>query len=185
VDGNAVNDFLYQFRFPNSTGSLGVVWQANMNPNTALGNAVQGYLGPFVNYGTSLSFGLGQAVGPTSVAGTSFRTSTQVTLGSIYRSGGIPSDYGGFRPGTPNPGGLTPGASRGFAGFRLGTGVGARYGWIELEVLNNGGGINFFQAALGAPGEQIYAGVVPEPASLGALALGAAAFLARRPKQHA
>src|SRR5436309_11742923 len=56
-DANASTDFSFTFRFPNTTGTTGVVWQGNMNPATALGNAVVGYLGPFVNYGTNLSFG--------------------------------------------------------------------------------------------------------------------------------
>ena len=178
VDANATTDYTFQFRYPNSTGASGVVWQANMNPST--GNAVQGYLGAFINYGTNLS--LGQNVGATSAAGTSFRTAAQVTLGSIYRSGGVPSNYGGFRPGTPNTGGSTAGAAHGYVGFRLGSGVSARYGWLELEVLDNGGGINFVKAALGSAGEQVVAGIVPEPTSLAALAIGAAAFM-RRPRK--
>src|SRR4051812_4748915 len=40
VDGNSVVDFTFQFRYPNTTGASGVVWQANMNPLTSLGNAV-------------------------------------------------------------------------------------------------------------------------------------------------
>src|SRR5262245_55410290 len=49
ADGGGA-DFALQFRFPNSTGTSGVVWQANFSP--AAGNAILGYLGPFINYGT-------------------------------------------------------------------------------------------------------------------------------------
>jgi len=174
ANGDAINDFNFNFRFPNSTGTAGVVWQANMNPVAP--GAVVGYLGPFINYATNLS--LGQNVGPVPAAGASFRTAAQVTLGSIYRSGGIPSDYGGFRPNTPNPGGSTLGASSGYAGFRIGTGATARYGWLQMTVTSSG--ITFGQAALGDIGEAVQAGVVPEPTSLAAIALGAVAFMGRR-----
>jgi hypothetical protein len=182
ADGNAVNDFALQFRFPNSTGSFGVVWQANFSPNTSLGNAVQGYLGPFINYGTALA--LGQQVGPAPATGT-FRTAAQVCLGSIYRSGGIPSPYGGFIAGTPNGtnGGTQPSGTPAYMGFRLGTGGTARYGWVHVTGVSSTG-MTFDAAALGAIGETVFAGIVPEPTTLAALAVGAAAFL-RRPRKVA
>jgi len=176
VNGDAINDFGFTFRFPNTTGATGVVWQGAMAPPTANGNGVVGYQGAFVPYATNLSFG--QNVGPTPPAGASFRTTTQTVLASIYRSGGVPSGYGGFYPGNTNVGGTAPGASHGYAGFRVGTGATARYGWLEVTITSSG--FTFGQAALGDVGEAVQAGVVPEPTSLAAIALGASVFLRRR-----
>jgi len=182
VNGDAVTDFGLQFRFPNTTGTLGVVWQGNFSPVGAVGNAINGYLGPFINYGTNLA--LGQQVGP-APANSSFRTAAQVTLGSIYRSGGVPSPYGGFIAGTPNGanGGVQPSGTPGYIGFRLGPLATARYGWVHITSLSNAG-MTFDAAALGAVGETVFAGVVPEPTTLAGLAMGAALFL-RRPRKSA
>ena len=89
VNGDAANDFVFTFRYPNTATGSGVVWQGAMAPPTANGNGVVGYQGAFVPYATNLSFG--QNVGPTPPAGASFRTTTQTVLASQYRSNGIPS----------------------------------------------------------------------------------------------
>ncbi|MEX2218893.1 MAG: hypothetical protein WD749_09045 [Phycisphaerales bacterium] len=185
VDGDAVSDFRLQFRNPQSTGTFGVVWQANFSPFTAGGtNAVVGYMGPFVNYGAKLN--AGDLIGPTAPgAGNSWRNPAQVVLGSFYRSGGVPSPYGGFSTGT------VPSASivRGFVGFRFTIGGNTRYGWLDVEVRGadttaGSGGMYFFGAAYEDTGDPIPAGAVPAPGSLAALALGAAAC-ARRSRRSA
>jgi hypothetical protein len=189
-DGVGAADFNFQFRFPNSTGT-GVVWQSNMNPvnGTATGNAVAGYLGAFINYATNFSGNAtaGQQIGPNipNAGAPSWRTAAQVTLGSIYSSAGVRQAYGGFGNGAPlnpahtNPGGSGPPNETGFVGFRIGTGAATRYGWLQVRT-NSTVGIDFIAAALGDPGEPVNAGVVPEPASLGLLALGATALLRRK-----
>lgn len=186
VNGDTIPDFNFQFRNPQSTGAFGVVWQANMN--NATGSAVVGYLGPFVNYATNLS--AGQIIGPTLPPGASFRTAAQVVLGSIYRSNSIPSNYGGFRPGTPNPGGSSAGAAHGFVGFSFLVGGQTRYGWLEVQVDSAGaaagtGGIQFFGAAYENTGAPIAAGAVPAPGALMGLAVGAAALLRRKREEAA
>jgi hypothetical protein len=193
-DGAGGVDFNFNFRFPNTAagGSVnGVVWQANMNPvsGTSTGNAVAGYLGAFINYATNFSGSAtsGQQIGPNipNAGAPSWRTAAQVTLGSVYNFAGAASAYGGFGNGAPtgpgqtNPGGTGPQAAEGYVGFRIGTGANTRYGWLQLRT-NTTFGIDFIAAALGDPGESVNAGVVPEPASLGLLALGATALLRRK-----
>jgi hypothetical protein len=182
VDGVGGNDFVFQFRHPNATGT-GVRWQANMNPQSgsSTGNAVAGFLGPFINYATN--FAQNTFIGATLPSGSSFRTATQVTLGSVYSSGGVASAYGGFGNGAPS-GGATPNGiqqAEGYVGFRVGTGANARYGWLQLRT-NTTFGIDFIAAALGDVGETVETGIVPEPASLGLLAIGATALLRRNKK---
>ena len=67
VNGDGVGDFLFSNRYPNTaSGSLGVVWQLNMNPATAAlaaTNGVIGYNGAFIRYASPVAFGssIGQA----------------------------------------------------------------------------------------------------------------------------
>jgi len=183
VDGVGAADFNFSFRHPNTQTGTGVRWQANMNPVSGgtSGNAVVGFLGPFVNYATN--FAQNTFIGSTLPAGSSFRTAAQVTLGSIYVSGGVPSNYGGFGNGAPNSTSTPNGRQQaeGFVGFRIGTGANTRFGWLQLRT-GTQFGIDFIAAALGDPGETVETGVVPEPASLGLLAVGAAALLRRNKK---
>lgn len=178
VNGDAVNDFAFSFRNPQAAAT-GVLWQANMNPTPSGSiNAVAGYLGPFINYGSNLT--LGDSIGPGLPGGVSWRNQAQITLGSFYRSGGIPSPYGGFATGA------VPASSvvRGYVGFRFSIGGLTRYGWLDVEVRGSSspagtGGIFFFGAAYEDSGAAIGAGEVPAPGSIGALALGAVACLRR------
>jgi hypothetical protein len=181
VNGDAVNDFTFQFRNPQTASpNPGVIWQANMNPAVSGGTqAIAGFTGPFINYGSRLT--AGQVIGPVLPAGSIWENSAQVCLGSFYRSGGVTSAYGGFATGA------TPSASivRGFVGFRFTIGGNTRYGWLDVEVRGatsaaNTGGIFFFGAAYEDSGQSIAAGAVPAPGSLAALAVGAAACLGRK-----
>jgi hypothetical protein len=183
ADGVGGTDFTFQFRFPNTAAggtATGVQWQSNMNP--AVGNAVLGFQGPFINYATNLTYMQPISSPP---AGATFRTAAQVTLGSVYVSGGVASAYGGFGTGAPpgsanpNPGGAGPQAAEGYVGFRIGSGPTARFGWLQLRTSTTFG-IDFIAAALGGVGDTVEAGVIPEPASLGLLALGATALLRRK-----
>lgn len=67
---------------------------------------------------------------------------------------------------------LKPGT--GFVGFRFNDGAGVQYGWIRIEMLD-GAPLNNFKVidyAFGDVGDHVVAGQVPEPGSLGLLALG-------------
>ncbi len=171
VNSDGINDFTINFRFPNST-TTGVIWQANLNPfsGSAATNSVVSYLGPFVRYAFALTNG-------TLInAGSAFSTTaTQITLGSRYSSGGIPTYYGGFAAGPNGNGAVTPGTFA-FAGFRFTAADGTHFGWINLSV--GPGSIDFVSAAWETtPNTGIAAGtgsVIPEPSTLAMLALGAA-----------
>ncbi len=171
-DGNGTVDFVYSFRNPQAAGT-GVQWQANFSPFTALGiNAIDGYLGPFINYANALSSG--DPIGPLN----NWRNQAQVTMGSRYRSGAIISPYGGFANVANTP-------VRGFLGVRFSIGGLTRFGWIDAEVrpatgAAGSGGIFFFGAAYEASGADIEAGAVPEPGTLAMLAIGAVGLLRRR-----
>lgn len=168
VNGDGTADFQFSDRYPNiAAGSYGVVWQENMNPATsalATTNGVVGYQGSFVRYASALTAG-------TSIATASaFSTSAQVVLGSRYSYGGNGiSNYGGFAAA------VAPGTFR-YAGFRFNATDGTHFGWIQLAV--NAGTITFVNAAYqSTPATAIIAGAVPEPGSMAALALGAAAVV--------
>lgn len=72
----------------------------------------------------------------------------------------------------------------GYIGIRFNTGAGVQYGWIRLNM--NGAPGNSFTLvdyAWGDPGDSILTGQVPEPGSLGLLALGAVGLLAWRKRR--
>lgn len=156
VNLDGIVDFGFQNRYPNSGSQVN--WQLNFYPVPA-GNAVVGYVGPFINYANSLSFGT--LIGPAST----FQTSSQVCLGSNY--GG--TLYGGFAAAIP------PGTNA-YAGFRFNAADGVHYGWVFLNV--NAGIIDFTGAAYeSTAGVAITAGAVPEPGTMAMLALGAVGVL--------
>lgn len=167
VNSDGIMDFTINFRFPNTGSGSGVIWQANLNPfaGTAATNGVVSYQGPFIRY----AFALGN--GTIINAASPFSTSTQITLGSRYLSGGVPMFYGGFAAGGPN--GSVPPGTFAFAGFRFTAADGTHFGWINLAV--DAGTITFVSAAFESiAGTAITAGAIPEPSTLAMLALGAA-----------
>ncbi len=172
VNSDGITDFIFNYRYPNSTLPSGVIWQANMNPatGTALTNQPLGYQGAFVRYAQAFAAGtVFGATPPANPPGSSFGTAAQVTLGSRYRSAGTLNYYGGFAvtvaPGTPA-----------YAGFRFNVAGQTFYGYIQLSV--GPGSIDFISAAYeNTPNTNIVAGAVPEPGTLAGLAVGAAGLL--------
>lgn len=185
VTGDAVSDFSLQFRNPQSTGTYGVVWQANLSPFTSGGTAaILGFQGAFIPYGANLV--ANTVIGATTPAGLSWRNQAQVTLGSIYRSGGVPTPYGGFSAGSSVPAGIS--AARGYVGLRFTVGGQTRFGWMDIEVRPStsaagSGGIFFFGGAYEDSGASIGAGQIPAPGAVSAMALGAAGLLRRSRRQ--
>lgn len=180
INGDATTDFVFQFRNPQAAGT-GVQWQANMNPFAPAGiQAVAGFAGPFINYGSKLA--TGAVIGPVVPAPASaWENTAQVCLGSFYRSGSTVTGYGGFVNGSV----ASSSVVRGFVGFRFSVAGNTRYGWLDVEVRGSGtaansGGIFFFGAAYEDSGATIPAGAVPAPGSLAALALGAVGCLRRK-----
>ena len=173
VNGDAINDFLFLNRYPNTVpGNYGVIWQMNMN-GTVAANGCIGYMGPFIRYANALAFGA-------PINGAQFFNpgAAQSTLGSRYSYGAAGVFYyGGFAAGGPN--GSVPPGTFAYAGFRFNAADGVHYGWVRLAV--SAGLIDFANpiaaAYESAPGVGITAGAVPEPGTLSLLALGAAGVL--------
>lgn len=166
VNGDAINDFTFTDRYPNTAvGSYGVVWQLNMNGIAATAGTL-GYMGPFIRYAFALQFGAN-----ISGAG-SFNAGGQACLGSLYSYGSQGQFYyGGFAANGPN--GSVPPGTFAYAGFRFNAVDGTHFGWIRLKV--GAGTLTFDSAAYETTaGTAITAGAVPEPGTLSLLALGAA-----------
>ena len=174
VNGDAITDFTFTNRYPNTApGNYGVVWQLNMN-GTVAANGTLGYMGPFIRYAAALTMGTTiDNSGPFT-----FNAGGQACLGSLYSYGAFGQyNYGGFAADGPN-GSVAPGTFA-FAGFRFTAADGVHFGWIKLAV--NAGLIDFADPIAAAyestPGMAIQAGAVPEPGTMGLLALGAAGVL--------
>ena len=73
----------------------------------------------------------------------------------------------------------------GFIGFKFDGGSGTQYGWIRLQMNGaaNGNTFTLVDFAFADPGEQIATGQIPEPGSLGLLALGATGLLVWRKRR--
>ncbi|MEM7453783.1 MAG: PEP-CTERM sorting domain-containing protein [Planctomycetota bacterium] len=79
-------------------------------------------------------------------------------------------------------------AGVGYVGFSFDLGNGTQYGWAEVDVA--GAPVNtatFLRYGWGMPGDQVLAGVgqIPEPGSLGVLAMGSVGLLAWRRRKSA
>lgn len=182
VDSNGIIDFTFTNRFPNTATGTGVIWQGNMNSSAISTNKVVSYAGTFVQYAFALPSGaLINATNQVAPA------TGQIVLGSRYRSGGVPSYYGGFAAdgrtaGTTANGAVTPGTFR-FVGFQFQAADGLHFGWIQLATTP--GLIDFVNAAYeSTPGMAINAGAIPEPGTLALLAVGAAGVLGAAAKRR-
>jgi hypothetical protein len=74
----------------------------------------------------------------------------------------------------------TPG--EGFAAIRFNSGTGIQYGWVRLDM-GAGNSFTVVDYAYGDVGDAILTGQIPEPGSLGLLALGGAGLLAWRKRR--
>lgn len=128
----------------------------------AVSAAVNGFIGSGFPYVSRLVFGQNPA------------THAFITPGAS----GVLDGYGtlAFAAGNGNDQWL--GAGPGFVGFRFNTGAGVQYGWARLSMDGAAGNsFTLIDFAWGDVGTAITAGQVPEPASLGLLAIGAAGLM--------
>ena len=159
-----------------------LVFQQFHYPNVTLGNAL------FVAYGL-----VGQGfAGYTSMAngnvyGNAYKLSFGAAINSqkfvtVNRVSGYADVPGYLAAG--NAYGQWRGAGTGFLGFEFNNGGGMQYGWARVTM--DGAPGNTFTVvdyAYGGIGEMISAGQVPEPGSLGLLALGGAGLIAWRQRR--
>lgn len=90
-------------------------------------------------------------------------------------------------PGFDNSRFLVPGVDgEGYVGFMFDVGQGSQYGWakVRMDGPENNNTFTVLGYAFAGPGEEILAGQVPEPGSLGLLATGAAGLLLWRRLRH-
>jgi hypothetical protein len=131
--------------------------------------------GKFVGY---TSGGGAYALASRLVAGQAFSMATNfVNNGTVFGTGTLAggSVYGQFRTAGP-----------GYIGFRFNSGSGMQFGWAHVQM-NGAGAANSFTLidyAYGDVGDSIVAGEVPEPGSLGLLALGGIGLLAWRKRRR-
>ncbi len=130
--------------------------------------------GKFVGYTSSAgAFALESRL----LVGQAFSMATNfVANGTVYGTGTLAggSVYGQFRTAGP-----------GYIGFRFNSGSGMQFGWAHVQM-NGAGAANSFTLidyAFGDVGDSIVAGQIPEPGSLGLLALGGIGLLVWRKRR--
>lgn len=139
------------------------------------------------NYlGATVQFAPGQLVGfragPSNLAYVSNLTSgTSIGPGTTG-----PTFYGSMAYGAVNPNAQFNLTSNGLIGLSFPSGSDLLFGWIRVSTDQSGGVLKIIDWAFeSTPSTAIPAGVVPEPASLGLLAVGAAGLAAYRGKRRA
>ncbi len=155
IDGDGADDFEFNYKRQFSQP----YWQSNVYTKQA-DNGIVGYVGDYIDYADRLDFDvsvdeLQEFMGSA--------PNDQICMASLY-NGDI---YGGFAD-----------DAQGFLGLKFMVGSETHYAWLLLRT-GPGIGIDFIAAAYASdPNEPA---ITPEPGSLAALALGAAAWLRRRP----
>ncbi|HRK31905.1 MAG TPA: PEP-CTERM sorting domain-containing protein [Tepidisphaeraceae bacterium] len=130
------------------------------------------------NYmGGTVNFAPGQFVGFTS----GLAYVSNLAPGSIIGPGSVgPTFFGSMAYGAANPNAQFNNATDAFLGMSFPSGPDTFYGWVRVSINQPAGTFFIKDWAYDNEGAAIAAGAVPEPASLGLLALGAAGLAAYR-----
>lgn len=121
--------------------------------------------------GATVSFSPGKLVG----FSTGFAYVSKLGLGSTVGPATVgPSFFGSLAYGASNPNAQFNNATDGYIGLSFPSGANLFYGWVRVDVNNAAGTFVIKDWAYEDTGAAITISAVPEPSSLGLLALGAA-----------
>lgn len=150
-----------------STNSQAIDLDLNGLDDITLKNYVFGG-GPY--QGATVTFAPGEVVGFNSGGHAYVKN---MTLGDIVGPASVgPNFFGSMAYGANNPNAQFNSITDGLVGFSFPSGANTDYGWVRVDVNNANGTFVIKDWAYDDSGASIGAGV-PEPASLGLLALGA------------
>jgi hypothetical protein len=161
--------------------------QLDLNNDTNLDVKLKNYVFVGGNYlGATVNFAPGQLAG-FRAGPNNFAYVSNLVTGAPVGPGTVgPSFYGSMAYGAANPNAQFNLDSDGLIGLSFPAGADTLFGWIRVATDQGGGSFKVVDWAYeSTPLTAIPAGVVPEPASLGLLAVGAAGLAAYRGKRRA
>jgi hypothetical protein len=116
------------------------------------------------------------------LANNGYQYVSRLSFGQGINSRGFLTGQGTLASGGGFAGSQWLGTGEGYLGFRFDSGSGMQYGWMRLRMDEGAPGNSFtvLDYAYGDVGDMVSAGAIPEPGSLGLLALGGLGLMAWR-----